>query len=123
MSLRRASAACRRDENQSFVILHFRAFGRSPHMPWAIFPEHTKALGEIISGSSERVTAIVGGALLDETVTRTLAERLHNDPDTIQRILGIDRPLGNVGPKIDMLYLLHAIDSEMRHALKGISGV
>jgi DNA-binding MltR family transcriptional regulator len=93
-------------------------------MAWAIFREaHSKAILEIISSGSDRVAAIVGGAFLDETVSRTLTERFRDDAEAIKQTMGVDRPLGNVGPKIDVLYLLYGIDGKMRFALKGISGV
>lgn len=92
-------------------------------MTWAIFhDDHTAAIGELVSSPSERVSAVVGGALLDEHVRRTLSKRL--------RISGVatglfktDALIGNVGPKIDLLYLLYAIDERTFKALKGIAGV
>ena len=56
-------------------------------MAWAIFREaHSKAITEIISSGSDRVTAIVGGAFLDETVSRTLTERFRDDPRTVYAV-------------------------------------
>lgn len=99
-------------------------------MTWAIF-EHDvqlRAIGEMISTSSERVLAVVGGALLDEHVRRTLTERLRHNPDIVNNTLGsqrqgFDRPLGNLGPKIDMLYLLYALDEGTRGVMKGLTAV
>jgi DNA-binding MltR family transcriptional regulator len=93
-------------------------------MTWAIFDDsHTRGIIEMISSGSERVLAIVGGALLDETVRRTLKERFRNDPGIVANILEVERPLGNLGAKIDVLYLLHGIDNQIREALKGLAGV
>lgn len=93
-------------------------------MSWAIFRDsHTRAIVEMISSGSERVLAIVGGALLDETVRRTLKERFRDDADAVANILDVDRPLGDLGPKIDVLYLLYGMDAKMRNALKGLSRV
>src|SRR5262245_32276405 len=96
-----------------------------PHeMRWAVFDDsHSKAIWEILSSGSPRVKAVVGGAFLDETVARTLSERLKKDPDVVRNMLGIDRPLGNIRPKIDLLYLLHAIDGPTRTSLRAIAGV
>jgi hypothetical protein len=92
-------------------------------MTWAIFHDtHTAAIGELISSKSERVSAVVGGALLDDHVQRTLSERLRNSRVAVW-LLKTDAPLGNVGPKIDLLYLLHAIDKPTFKALRGIAGV
>lgn len=93
-------------------------------MAWAIFDEsHSWAIKEIVDARSERVIAVVGGALLEEAVERTLRERLRNDPDAVKTLFAPDRPLGNVAPQIDMLYLLSAIDVDTRAALKGLAGV
>ncbi len=94
-------------------------------MTWAIFPgdKHLQAVLELVRTGSERVKAVVGGALLDEAVTRTLRERLRNDEDTVNYILGFDRPLGTLNSKIEVLYLLYAIDQQTRDGLKGIAGV
>ena len=99
-------------------------------MTWAIFPgdAHTRAVLELVTANlspqgSERVIAVVGGAMLEEAVDRSLRERLLNIPNLANNLLGIDRPLGNVGPKIDLLCLLGAFDERTCRALKGITGV
>jgi hypothetical protein len=99
-------------------------------MTWAIFPGdiHARAVLELITAAahpagSERIIAVVGGALLEQAVDRTLRERLINIPGLVNNLLGVDRPLGNMGPKIDLLRLLGAIDEKTRTALKGIAGV
>ena len=91
-------------------------------MAWAVFSdEHTRGITEIIQSGSGRVTAIVGGALLDDTLRRTLAERMRNDKDISRKLLGINGPLGNTGPKIDLLYMLNAFEKPVRNALYGLS--
>ena len=91
-------------------------------MTWAIFSdEHVRAIGEIIQTRSERIVAIVGGALLDDTLRRTLAERLRNDKDISKKLLRINGPLGNPGPKIDLLYMLHAFERPVRNSLYGLT--
>jgi hypothetical protein len=92
-------------------------------MAWATFSdEHLRAIVELIQNqSSERVTAIVGGALLDDTLRRTLAERLRDDKDIANKLLKVNGALGNAGPKIDLLYMLKAFDKPVRNALYGIS--
>jgi hypothetical protein len=70
-------------------------------MPWAILADQetrdTDAVLEMISTQSPRVTAVVGGALLDEHISRTLTERLHDSSLTPWLLNG---PLGNLKPKI-----------------------
>src|SRR5262249_1531034 len=99
-------------------------------MTWAVLPgdKYTRAVIELLieaakPSGSERVMAVVGGALLEEAVNRTLSERLINDPRVIKNLLNPDRPLGNVAPQIDLLYLLGAFDDGTRKALKGLAGV
>jgi hypothetical protein len=94
-------------------------------MTWAIFPgdKSKSALIELLTTGSERVVAVVGGALLEEAIDHTLRERLLNIPNLVDSLLGVDRPLGNMGPKIDLLHLLGAFDENARVAMKGIAGV
>jgi hypothetical protein len=92
-------------------------------MTWAIFDDsHTRGIIEMISSGSERVLTVVGGALLDETVRRTLKERFRDEPGIVANILEVERPLGSLGAKIDVLYLLYGIE-QTREALKGLAGV
>jgi hypothetical protein len=94
-------------------------------MVWAIFPgnKNEQAVIELVTAGSERVTAVVGGALLEQAVDRTLRERLLNVPELVNALLLVDRPLGNMGPKIDLLRLLGAFDERTRKAMKGIARV
>src|SRR5262245_11368858 len=95
-------------------------------MTWAIFPDdkYARALIELLTAGSERVMAVVGGTLLEEAVDRTLRERLLDDrAGRVDSLLLADRPLGNLGPKITLLYLLGAFDEETRSAMRGIAGV
>jgi hypothetical protein len=91
-------------------------------MNWAIFPDdkHTSALIELLTTGSERVMAVIGGALLEQAIDRTLRERLLNKPTLVDNLLEVDRPLGNMGPKIDLLCLLGAFDEKAHAAMKGI---
>lgn len=93
-------------------------------MTWAIFSdEHLRAIGEMIQSGSERVTAIVGGAFLDDTLQRTLAERLRNDKDIAKKLFKPSGALGNTRPKIDMLFMLSACEKPTRNAMYGIAEV
>ena len=94
-------------------------------MTWAILPDdkHKNALIELLTTGSDRVVAVVGGALLEQAIDLTLHERLVNIPRLVENLLGVDRPLGNMGPKIDLLCLLGAFDEKEHAAMKGIAGV
>jgi hypothetical protein len=70
-------------------------------MTWALFPEerYLKGVLELMSAgqsspSPERVMAVVGGALLEEAVERTIRERLINDPSVVNKLIEPDKPLG-----------------------------
>jgi len=91
---------------------------------WALFPDDTnrKAVLQILNSEHETVVAVIGGALLDEHVTRTLKERLC-DPKFAARVLKPDGPLGNLKPKIKMLYLLGAIDKITLGTMEGIAEI
>ena len=93
-------------------------------MTWAIFSNsHVKGIGEMLTSGSERVLAVVGGALLEDTIHRTLSERLQDKPDVVKNLLEVDRPLGNTAPQIDLLYLLYGIESDTRTALKAVAHI
>lgn len=92
-------------------------------MTWAIFNDnHTEAIGEILSAQNAhpRIIAVVGGALLDDHLRRTLKERLRDDPNLRGKLLEDTRPLGQAGPKNDLLYMLHAYDKKTWKAISGL---
>lgn len=93
-------------------------------MAWAVFSDaHLRAIGEMIQSGSERITAIVGAALLDDTLRGTLAERFRDDKDIAKKLLKVNGPFGNLGPKIDILYMLKAFEKPTWDTLNGIAEV
>ncbi|HET9715749.1 MAG TPA: hypothetical protein VFP60_06135 [Pseudolabrys sp.] len=93
-------------------------------MAWALFGSQERGVLEMIEHSgSHRVTAIVGGALLDEALTRTVTERLRKHADIADKLFKVNGPLGNTVPKIDLLYMLYGIDDATRKGLYGIAEV
>jgi hypothetical protein len=74
-------------------------------MPWAVLADQekrdTNAIVELIASQTARVTAVVGGALLDEHVRRTLSERLR-ESGVSDWLLKPDNPIGTLGPRIDL---------------------
>ena len=93
-------------------------------MTWAVFDDsHTRGIVEIIQSGSPRVTAIVGGSLLDAALDRTLSERLRNDKDIAGKLMKVGGALGNAGPKIDLLYLLYGLEKPARNAMYGLTEV
>lgn len=90
-------------------------------MSWAIFDykKHIAAVNEIVTGP-DRIVAIVGGAFLDETLRHTLEARLQDHEKIRGKLFDVGRALGNLEPKVDLLYLLYAFDKDVRNALYGI---
>ena len=101
-------------------------------MTWAVLPfdKYILGIGELVAEAnrdgSERVIAVVAGALLEEAVNRTIRERLIDDAKTTKtanRLLKPESALGNVTTQIDLLYLLGAFDEATCKALKGLAGI
>lgn len=93
-------------------------------MTWAIFDDkwHIQTIQEILNGT-DRVATIVGGALLEETLTRTLRERLRNDKDAFDKIARPSGALGSPAPKINLLYLLKAVTAPERDAIAALCDI
>lgn len=97
-------------------------------MVWAILnSDHSTALHELIEGQhSDRIVAVVGGAMLDDSLRRTLEQRLRPKSgktdinDTLFRPGG---PLGNLAPKIDLAHQLYVLDRPQWHALHGLGAI
>jgi hypothetical protein len=93
-------------------------------MSWAVFrKEHNAAILTLVQSGVPHATAILGGALLEETLTRTLSERLRNDPDSLDKLTKPGGPMGFAVPKIDMLYMLGAFDRATRNGMHGLAEV
>jgi hypothetical protein len=96
------------------------------------------ALNELIQHqSSDRVLAIVGGAILEDGLQNAIKSRLRPPksgvtggsssrggttprPDIRDRLFRSDGPLGSFAPKIDLGYLLYMFDEQTRNAMHGI---
>jgi DNA-binding MltR family transcriptional regulator len=72
---------------------------------------------------SDRSVGIVAAAILEGHITSAIKRRWHDHPVTIQRMLQIDGPLGNFGPKIDLVFLMGLISPEAHHDLTLIKKV
>ena len=58
-------------------------------MAWAIFRDaHRNAIIDIIHSGSDRVTVIVGGSFLDESLRKTVEERFRHDTDITNKLQG-----------------------------------
>ena len=97
-------------------------------MVWAVLnKDHDEALKELIKGqSSDRVVAIIGGAMLDSNLRRALELRMRQKDgktDMNEKLFRVGGPLGNTGPKIDLGYQLRMLDKPTRNAMYGLSEI
>jgi DNA-binding MltR family transcriptional regulator len=97
-------------------------------MVWAILnPDQNAAFEELIHLSeSDRIVAILGGAMLDDALRRTLEQRFRpqdGNTDMNDKLFRVNGPLGNLSPKIDLAYQLWMLDKPTRNAMYGISEI
>jgi hypothetical protein len=98
-------------------------------MVWAIGnPAQNRALSEPIeSQSSDRVVAIVGGAILEDSLKQAMIRRLRSfeghSADINEKLFRVGGPLGFFMPKIDMGYQLHMFDKPVRNSMYGIAEI
>ncbi len=93
-------------------------------MVWAILnPEQNAALTEIVETQSDRVAAILGGAMLDDSLRRALEHRLRDHPDINDKLFRVTGALGNTAPKIDIAFLLYMFEKPFRNTMYGISEI
>lgn len=93
-------------------------------MVWSIQKEQQdKAVYEMAETRSPRIVAVVGGALLDQSLRHALEYRMRPDKDTRRKLFRENGPLGGLGNKIDLGYLLYMYDEQTHAALIGISQI
>ncbi|WP_052679680.1 hypothetical protein [Rhizobium nepotum] len=79
-------------------------------------PDVIDVITEINSGS-DRVAAVVGGALVDEILRRTLRNCLRQDSKVLTEVSQGSGPLATFSACINMGYLLGLYGKEVRHDL------
>jgi len=93
-------------------------------MVWALLGKaQGHAIQEIEDSQSERIVAIVGGAMLDDTLRRTLEHRLRKHKDINKKLFKPSGALGALGPKVDLAFQMYVVDKEVRNAMYGLSEV
>jgi hypothetical protein len=91
---------------------------------WAILNrDQQAALREITKFDSDRVMAILGGAMLDDSLRRTLEHRFRPDEKVNENLFKVTGALGNLRPKIDLAYQLYMIEKPMRNTMYGINEI
>lgn len=91
---------------------------------WTVRSERQfEALTEIRHTKSERVVAIVGGALVDDSLLITLTGRLRNDQKAIAEYFDPEKPAGSFNARNRLAYLLGVYHTEVYQAVSGIATV
>jgi hypothetical protein len=96
-------------------------------MVWALLNQEQGAAMEELTGhpASDRVTAIIGGAMLDDALRKALESRLRPTDGTYinEKLFKVGGALGNCGPRIDLAYQLYMIEKIPRNAMYGITEI
>ena len=86
-------------------------------------PEHfTQVLSEFLKGD-DRTVAILGAALVEESLEQTLRFQLAGDTKVVDSLFKPDRPLGTFGAKIDLCFAIGIIGKITYASLKKIKDV
>jgi hypothetical protein len=73
--------------------------------------------------NSDRAVGIIAAAMLEEHITNAIKRWWHDSPATVRRMLQVEGPLGNFGPKIDLVFLMGLISEQGHHDLTLIKKV
>jgi hypothetical protein len=97
-------------------------------MVWmALNAEQNEAINELVqTQQSDRIVAILGGALLDDSIRQALELRLRardGNTDMNEKLFRVGGPLGNLQPKIDLGYQLHMLDKPHRNSMYGLAEI
>jgi hypothetical protein len=97
-------------------------------MVWALFNQDQHVASEEIAyfEKSDRVAAVIGGAMLDDSLRTALEARLRpkdGKTDMNEKLFKVSGPLGNLGPKVDLAYQLYMVDKNVRNTMYGISEI
>jgi hypothetical protein len=93
-------------------------------MVWAVLNAgQSAALTEMGDLKTDRIVAILGGAMLDNSLRNAMEQRFREGGSTNEKLFRIGGALGNTGPKIDLAYQLYMFDKPMRKAMHGITDI
>lgn len=68
-----------------------------------------------LGSESDRAVAIIAATILETHITNAIKRRWHESPTVVDRMLRTDGPLGNFGPKIDLVFLMGLVSAEGHH--------
>jgi DNA-binding MltR family transcriptional regulator len=75
--------------------------------------DEREVLEEIEASKSDRATAIVAAAILEDRLTKAIQSKLRNDKDAVSRLFRQSGPLGSFSAKIDLGYLMGLYSPEI----------
>ena len=112
----------------SLLLLTFHPF-REPTMAWAVgTPQQDAAINELIKQQqSDRVVAVVGGAILEDALKNVMISRFrspvgHNS-NLNERLFRVGGALGFLTPKIELAYQLYIFEKPIRNSMFGIADI
>jgi hypothetical protein len=77
------------------------------------------AVLELERSNSERIVAVVGGALLDQSLQVAVELRMRQDKDALRKVFKPNGPMGGQN-KVDLGYLLYMYEKDVRDVLTAI---
>jgi len=82
-----------------------------------------EAIWAEMNSASERAQAIVATAFLEDKLTELLQAYLREDADTTRKMFKPSGPLGGLGPKIDLGYLMGLYSKDFRNDLATMADI
>jgi hypothetical protein len=99
-------------------------FEQVREMSWSILThDQQTAIAELEFSKSERVAALVGCAMLDQSLRLSIECRLRADRDMLRKIFAPNGTLGDTTRKIDVAYMLSIVEKDIHGALSGIAEI
>jgi hypothetical protein len=74
-------------------------------------------------GIDERAVAIVGATFLDNILENTLINFLIDDEKEVQKLLGVDQPMGTYSSRVNTMYCLGLICKTVRDDLRTVGKI
>ena len=88
---------------------------------WSILTiDQQNAISELEFSNSERVAALVGCAMLDQSLRLSIECRLRADKDMTRKIFAPSGTLGDTARKVDIAYMLNILEKDVHKTLSGI---
>jgi hypothetical protein len=92
-------------------------------MVWSVRDDREFAIFREIESASDRVTAIVAAAFIEERLRDAISARLLRDPKGLKNLFDPDGALGNYETRVKMGYMLGIYVKETRDNLEAIGKI